>query len=315
MISERAALGARKQSAEIILSSPLSRSRLLTYRSFAELEAAVSDHQPTDYFAMNREAWNRRAEVHFGSKFYDVDGFLSGASSLREIELAELGEVTGQRLLHLQCHFGLDTLSWARLGAVSTGVDLSPAAIERARQLAEQTGLNARFVCSNVLDFDRGAEPAYDIVFTSYGAVCWLPDIRAWAAVVAQNLRPGGTFYMAEFHPLYDLISGYSYFTRSEPDIEEGDSYTENGAEAQTRLAVWSHPLSAVATALIEQGVEIQSMREFPFSPYNCFKGLQEREPGRFYLQHQGQDVPLVYSLRGRKQGPTYFSSPCLGAI
>lgn len=257
----------------------------------------------TDYFALNRDAWNRRTEVHYGSKFYDVDGFLAGKTSLREIELGELTEVAGRRLLHLQCHFGLDTLSWQRLGAECTGVDLSPVAIERARQLAEQAGLNSRFVCSNVLEFERGQQPAYDIVFTSYGAVCWLPDIRAWAGVVARNLAPGGTFYMVEFHPFYDLISGYSYFTRDEPDIEEGETYTENGEQAQTRLALWSHPISSVVSALIEQGIEIQSLREYPFSPYDCFKGLQEREAGRFYLQHREQDLPLVYSLRGRKRG------------
>ncbi|MBD8528099.1 class I SAM-dependent methyltransferase [Pseudomarimonas arenosa] len=255
-----------------------------------------------DYFAMNQSAWDRRAEVHFGSKFYDVEGFLAGNSSLREIERAELSDVAGRRLLHLQCHFGLDTLSWARLGAKATGVDLSPVAIARARELAARTGLNAGFVCSNVLDFDRGDAEPFDIVFTSYGAVCWLPDIRAWAEVVSRNLASGGCFYMVEFHPIYDLISGYSYFTRNEPDIEEGDSYTENGQQAQTRSAVWSHPISAVTSALIEQGIEIEAMREYPFSPYNCFKGMQEREPGRFYLQHLGQDVPLVYSLRGRKR-------------
>jgi SAM-dependent methyltransferase len=254
-----------------------------------------------DFFELNRAGWDRRAEVHFRSKFYDVEGFLRGDTSLREIELAELDSVAGRRLLHLQCHFGLDTLSWARLGAVCTGVDISPVAIELAHRLADQSGLEADFVCSNLYDFTRGDAAAYDIVFTSYGAVCWLPDLARWAEVVSSNLAVGGTFYMVEFHPLYDLLAGYSYFTGSAPDVEEEETYTENRSEAVATLAVWSHPLSGVVNALIGSGIEIVRLNEFPFSPHNCFEGMEEREPGRFYLQHRGHDVPIVYSLLGKK--------------
>ena len=138
-----------------------------------------------DYFAMNRSAWDQRAQVHFGSKFYNVAGFLAGETSLREIERAELTDVAGKRLLHLQCHFGLDTLSWARQGAVCTGVDISSVAIQKARELAAQTRLNTEFVCSDVYGFERTHSEPYDIVFTSYGAICWLPDLTRWAQVVA----------------------------------------------------------------------------------------------------------------------------------
>jgi SAM-dependent methyltransferase len=254
-----------------------------------------------DYFEMNRAGWDRRAEVHFRSKFYNVDGFLNGDSSLREIERAELKLVSGRRLLHLQCHFGLDTLSWARLGAVCTGVDISPVAIELARRLADQSGLKADFVCSNVYDFTRGAANPYDIVFTSYGTVCWLPDLKQWAEVIASNLAAGGVFYMVEFHPIYDLLAGYAYFTGATPEVEGAENYTENGGEAVARLAIWTHPLSRVVNALIESGMEILQLNEFPFSPYNCFDGMEERESGRFCLQHRGHDVPIVYSLLGKK--------------
>jgi len=253
------------------------------------------------YFEMNRIGWDRRAAVHVESKFYDVAGFMAGASSLREIELAELQDVGGKKMLHLQCHFGLDTLSWAREGAVCTGVDISPVAIQKARELAEQAGLSATFICSDVYGLAAPADTPFDIVFTSYGALCWLPDLDRWAEVVASNLAIGGRFYIVEFHPIYDLLAGYSYFTRRVPDIGEEGTYTENGAEAVAELATWAHPLSSVINALVGVGIQIEQVREFPYSPYQCFGGMVEREPGRFYLDHKGNDVPMVYSISGRK--------------
>ena len=254
-----------------------------------------------DYLQINRRAWDARTPVHVGSAFYDVPGFLSGATSLREIERRELSDVQGRSLLHLQCHFGLDTLSWAREGARVTGVDLSPVAIEQARSLAEKSNLSASFICDDAIAYLEGCETQYHVVFTSYGAVCWLPDLRRWAAGVARCMASGGRFYMAEFHPVYDLIAGYSYFHKDEPDVEEETTYTENGEAASTTVAVWSHPLADVLTALIEAGLRIEQVHEFPFSPYDCFKGLVERERGRFFLTHQGNDVPLVYSVLASK--------------
>lgn len=255
----------------------------------------------TKYLEMNQAGWNQRAKVHFESKFYDVNGFLSGQTSLREIELAELSDVVGKRLLHLQCHFGMDTLSWARLGAVCTGVDISPVAIEKARELASETRLHTRFVCSDVYSFRRSHSEPYEIVFTSYGALCWLPDLSRWAEIVASNLAVGGLFYMVEFHPFCDLLEGYSYFTQTMPDVEEQGTYTENGADLVTRLATWPHTISGVVNALVDAGIHIVRINEFPFSPYDCFEDLVEREPGRIYLTHRENDVPLVYSITGRK--------------
>ena len=259
------------------------------------------EQSEAQFFEMNRIGWDQRAAVHFKSKFYDVEGFLAGKSSLREIELSELSDVSGKRLLHLQCHFGLDTLSWSRRGAISTGVDISPVAIHKARELASKAGLDASFVCSDVYGFQAPAPASYDIVFASYGAICWLPDLKRWAEVVASNLAVGGTFYIAEFHPIYDVLAGYSYFTRSVPDIDEEGTYTENGANVVAKLATWAHPLSSVVNALIDVGIRVERVSEFPYSPYNCFEGMVEREPGRFYLQHKGNDVPIVYSITGRK--------------
>ena len=257
--------------------------------------------QESDFFEMNRVGWDRRAAAHFDSKFYDLPGFLAGKTSLREIELAELRDVSGQSLLHLQCHFGMDTLSWARKGAICTGVDISPVAIHKAQELAQELSLEAEFVCTDVYSFQRPGLALYDIVFTSYGTICWLPDLTRWAEVVASNLAVGGRFYIAEFHPIYDLLAGYSYFTQAHPDVDEEGTYTENGADAITKLATWAHPMSNVINALIAAGIQIERVSEFPFSPYNCFEGMVEREPGRFYLSHKGNDVPLVYSITGRK--------------
>jgi len=257
--------------------------------------------QESDYFEMNRVGWDKRAAAHFDSSFYDLPGFLAGQTSLRGIELAELDDVSGQSLLHLQCHFGMDTLSWARMGAICTGVDISPVAIDKARALAQTLTLDAEFVCTDVYSFQRSGASPYDIVFTSYGAICWLPDLRRWADIIASNLAVGGLFYIVDFHPIYDLLAGYSYFTQVQPEVEEEGTYTENGAGVTAKLATWAHPMSSVINALINVGIQIERVSEFPFSPYNCFDGMVEREPGRFYLDHKGNDVPIVYSITGRK--------------
>lgn len=270
-------------------------------RGGSRCQLSPVENSETQHFEMNRAGWDQRVKAHFESKFYDVEGFIAGNTSLREIELAELGGVEGKRLLHLQCHFGMDTLSWVRKGAICTGVDISPEAIRQARELAVKTRLDAEFVCSDVYGFNRGDSPPYDIVFTSYGVVCWLPDLDRWAEVIATNLAAGGTFYMVEFHPIYDLLAGYCYFTRSEPDIDEEGTYTEKGSDVVAKFAVWAHPLSSVINALIGAGIQIERVNEFAFSPYNCFEGMVEQEPGRFYLSHRGNDVPLVYSIYGRR--------------
>lgn len=261
----------------------------------------MSHNQSADYLTINREGWDERTGVHIGSVFYDVEGFLKGRTSLKEIELAGLKDVAGKRLLHLQCHFGLDTLSWARMGTEVTGIDLSPAAIDKARELAQQADIEAEFICDDVYSFGEAAKPAFDIVFTSYGVLCWLPDINRWANTIAASLKPGGTFYMAEFHPVLDLLSGDSYFYRAEPYLESEGTYTDGGDSISNRFATWSHPLGNVVNALVAAGIEIDQLNEFPFSPYNCFENMEEREPGRFYMSHNEQDVPLVYSIHGRK--------------
>ena len=255
-----------------------------------------------DYIDLNRSAWNKRTGIHFVSERYDVDGFLKGGSSLKEIEISEVGDVLGKTLLHLQCHFGLDTLSWARKGAEVTGVDLSPESIEKANELKAKASLQADFICSDVYDYEYIATPKYDIVFASYGVLNWLPDINGWARIVAKSLKVGGHLHLVEFHPAEGLYSGDSYFSHDEPDINEGGTYTENCDGETVEMATWSHPLSEVINALIGNGIAIDHLNEFPFSPYDCSEDLEEKEKGRFYVKDPKLSIPLLYSIMGTKK-------------
>jgi len=154
-----------------------------------------------DYYDTNKARWNELVGLHAKSEEYDLEGFIAGRNSLHRVELDILGDIAGKSLLHLQCHFGLDTLSWARLGAKVTGVDFSESAIELARQIAARIGVDAEFICSNVYDLPEVHEGEYDIVFTSVGVLCWLQDIRGWGRIIARYLKPGGVFLLVESHP------------------------------------------------------------------------------------------------------------------
>ncbi len=254
-----------------------------------------------DYLAINKASWDRRTLIHVESEFYDVKGFVAGNTSLKPIELAELGEVKGKSLLHLQCHFGMDTLSWARLGAQVTGVDLSPNAIAQANELAQQLDIQANFICCDLYALADISTEQYDIVFTSYGTVCWLPDLNKWAQLIFNSLKPGATFYIAEFHPFYDVFAGYPYFHQTEPDIEQEGTYTENDNGEVSTVVTWAHPISEVVNALLNAGLTITQLNEYPYSPYQCFEGMEQREQGKFYIQHKQADIPLVYTIKAIK--------------
>ncbi|MEZ5470353.1 MAG: class I SAM-dependent methyltransferase [Marinicella sp.] len=253
------------------------------------------------YFDTNKTSWNLRVQTHFDSKFYDVPGFLAGKTSLNIIEREGLPVVSGKQLLHLQCHFGLDSLSLARMGAQVTGVDISDQAIAKAQLLQQQTQLDATFVCQDVYTFGKQSKQLYDIVYTSYGAICWLPDLNLWAQIIAKQLKTGGQFYMAEFHPILDLLAGYSYFHQQKPDISSEGTYTENCDGSEHQFAVWSHPISDVISALINAGLLIEKVEEFDYSPYNCFENMYERTKGEFCLKHKDQLAPMVYSVLATK--------------
>ena len=261
-----------------------------------------------NYLAINKESWNRKTDFHINSEFYDLDGFLKGRNSLNAIELELLGDVNGKSVLHLQCHFGQDTISFSRIGAEAVGVDLSDNAIENARKIAAQTKTSASFICSDVYDLPNHLEREFDIVFTSYGTIGWLPDLDKWAAVVSKFLKPGGTFVFAEFHPVvwmfdadFDKI-GYNYFN-SGPIIEtENGTYADTTANLTQQCVCWNHSLSEVVNSLISNGLQIDVLNEYDYSPYNCFSHTVEFASGKFRIGHLNNKIPMVYAIKATKK-------------
>lgn len=155
-----------------------------------------------NYVEINRQSWNNMTEIHLKSDFYDLDGFLKGNSSLNDIELNLLGDIKGKTILHLQCHFGQDSVSLSRLGAEVTGVDLSDVAIKNAKKIAKDTHSKATFICCDVYDLPNHLDEQFDFVFTSYGTIGWLPDLNKWAKIISKFLKPNGKFVFVEFHPV-----------------------------------------------------------------------------------------------------------------
>jgi SAM-dependent methyltransferase len=268
-------------------------------------------NSPLDYLEINRQSWNRRTAFHTRSEFYDLPGFLRGNCSLNEIELALLGDVGSKTLLHLQCHFGQDTLSLARRGAKVTGIDLSDAAIETARDLNAQLGLDARFIACNLYDLPRHLQGQFDVVFTSYGTIGWLPDLNSWAHVVSHFLRPGGQFVFVEFHPVVWMFDDdfatvkYRYFN-SGPIVEtESGTYADPAAPIRQQYVTWNHGIGEVLQSLLHHGLEIRHFREYDYSPYNCFRHTEQIAERKYRIGPLGDKIPLVYSLEAVKKGPT----------
>ncbi len=260
-----------------------------------------------DYLENNRNAWNKRSELHFQSDFYDVEGFLKGKSSLNSIELGLLGDVKGKSVLHLQCHFAQDSISLSRLGADVTGVDLSDKAIELANELAKKDQSTAKFICCDVYDLPHHLEEKFDIVFTSYGTIGWLPDLDKWAKVVSHFLKPDGKFVFVEFHPYIWMYDDdlekiqYNYFKDKAIIETKENSYTDGElAEIITNVS-WNHALSEVVNSLIDNDLTIKSLDEFDYSPYDIFADSVEEEPGKFRVKKFGNKIPLVYSLLAKK--------------
>ena len=273
-----------------------------------------------EYFEANKNLWNQRTAVHKDSAFYDLAGFKAGTNVLTPIELNEIGDVEGKSLLHLQCHFGMDTLSFSRMGAKCVGVDLSDEAIKLAREINDELKLDAKFICCNVYDLlseNRSVSKApplegfgeagqFDIVFTSYGTIGWLPDLDPWAKVIAERLKPGGYFYMAEFHPVVWMFDDdfthikYHYDNREIIVMEDQPTYTGDKNEIAGKEYSWNHSISEVLNALINTGLKIEFFNEHTFSPYSNFKNSVETEPGKWHIKGMEGKIPMVYSLRAR---------------
>ena len=259
----------------------------------------------------NRESWDERVPIHASGEFYDVASFKAGQERLQPFEVEGVGDVSGKDLLHLQCHFGMDTLSWARRGARVAGLDFSAPAVETARSLASDLGLEATFVRSDVYEAAEAlGGRSFDVVYTGRGALNWLPDLGRWAGVVAALVRPGGFLYLSEFHPFTevfgdeDLTVERDYFHSREPDVwDEPGTYADPEAETENNLTYeWRHPLGEVVSAVASAGLSVELLHEqdytvFPRWPFLEKSGLDA------YRQPEGAPrLPLMYSLRARKK-------------
>ena len=263
----------------------------------------MEDH----HLAANRSAWDELAPIHAKSAFYDVEGFLGGTTALRPFELEEMGEVAGRSLVHLQCHIGLDTLSWARCGAEVVGLDFSRPAIEAARDIACRSGIDARFEVGDVYDAAQTLGRRFDIVYTGVGALCWLDDLPRWAKVVRDLLEPGGRLYLVEIHPFTDVFAkdrlrvAHHYFDHGVPFRDETPgTYADPHAITHHNLTYeWTHTIDSVLSSLLDAGLHLQSFSEHDFTVFRQFDDLVFDPTDRtFRFPGDHPRLPLMYSLR-----------------
>jgi SAM-dependent methyltransferase len=261
----------------------------------------------------NRALWDERVAIHLASDFYHVDAFKAGRPAIQPFEIDELGPLDGMRVVHLQCHFGLDTLDLARLHptVLVTGVDFSMPAVEAATQLAREVHLAERseFVCADVYGaVDALERQSFDMVYTGKGALSWLPDIDRWAAVVHELLEPGGFLYLSEFHPVAWVLAddkpvpAYDYFSTEPLFLEDlPGSYADPAAATEHNASYeWTHPISRVISAVLQAGLVLELFHEWDFSLYQQFPYLVLSPDGRARWPGPGT-LPLMYSLKARR--------------
>jgi SAM-dependent methyltransferase len=260
----------------------------------------------------NKAAWNESVPIHEQSKVYDVAGFKAGKSMMiMPLEIEEMGDVRGKSLLHLQCHFGMDTLSWGRLGAKVTGVDFSEEAIKLARKLSKETDIKAEFICADIYKLPEIHKKKYDIVYTSGGVLCWLPDLKKWAEIIAHFLKPGGFFYIMEGHPFMNVFDNsktatqlsvtQSYFHKPEPIKWEPDGdYADPAMVTSYGSYEWTHSLGDIINGLIQAGLKIEFLHEYPIIFFKVFPFMKKDENGWWHLE--GDKLPLIFSLKATKQ-------------
>ena len=272
-----------------------------------------------DYRSLNRANWDERAPAHAASPDYAVASFLADPSFLSGVvrfDRARLGDVSGLRGVHLQCHIGTDTVSLARLGVTMCGLDFSSRSLAEARRLASALDLDVEFVESDLYDaVEALGGRRFDLVYTGIGALCWLPDIDRWAAVVAALLAPGGRLFMREGHPmlwtLEDarpdglLVAEYPYFEREQPDVfsEEGTYVETSQTFAANTTHSWNHGIGEVVTALLSRGLRLEALEEHDSVPWDALPGQMEKlELGEFRLRDRPWRLAHTYTLQAVKQ-------------
>jgi SAM-dependent methyltransferase len=257
---------------------------------------------------INKKLWEQWTSIHVDSEFYNLPSFIQGKNSLNELEKSELGPIAGLSVLHLQCHFGMDTLSLARMGAEVTGVDFSEAAITKARELADRLTLKAEFILSDIYDIKNHITKKYDMVFTSYGAITWLPDLKKWAERIAWCLKSGGIFYLVEFHPLLFMFDEnfvkieYPYESPGEPLLFLNvPSYAQPDISLENQELNWHHGIGMVINSLIHHGFKLEFLNEHFYSPYPVFKEMIEISEGRWVHKVLKQKIPYLFSIKAKK--------------
>jgi SAM-dependent methyltransferase len=264
------------------------------------------------YMEANQRQWDVWAPLKAESVCYDLEGFRQGGVRIPELEREEVGDVAGKSLLHLQSHVGLDALSWARLGAVITGVDFSSEAVAIARTLAAELQLPASFIKANVYDLPAVLDGTFDIVYTSRGVLGWLPDLRRWAEVVAHFVVPGGIFYLFEVHPITWIFDNqvtepvlrprYPYFDQPEPlRFEYRSSCAVPDASVTSVEYVWGHGLGQIVNALVGAGLHIEFLHEWPFGFWRMLPFMEHGDDGWWRLPADLPSLPLSFSLRAVK--------------
>jgi ubiquinone/menaquinone biosynthesis C-methylase UbiE len=260
-------------------------------------------------FETNQKLWNTKTPIHVKSDFYNMDGFMKGDTSLRKIELELLPDLSNMDVLHPQCHFGQDTLSMERQGANCTGVDFSSVAVQKANEIRDTLNLKSEFVCCNVLEMDQYIDKQFDIVYCSYGIITWFPDLEIWANQIAKRLKPGGSFYFVEFHPVFYMFDwetdqmAFDYFNSGKPEIEiEKGTYADNGAEIEMKEYYWMHSLSEIFNALAKAGLSVDDFQEYDYSPYKIFKNCKTRAEQEYVYQPTKGKIPHVFSMVASKK-------------
>lgn len=255
------------------------------------------------YIEANKKAWNERTPIHIKSEFYKNEDFKDGCNSLKSIELKALSNIKDKSILHLQCHFGQDSMSLSRMGAKVTAVDFSDVAINHAKKISNDINVNVDFIEGNVLELN--INKSFDIVFSSYGVLGWLHDLDKWAVGISNHLKKGGVFLLTEFHPFLQMIKddGYNYFYSSKPDIEvEKGTYTDGGLSLVTKTCWWNHSLTDIFTALESNGLKLSNFEEFDYSPYRL-DGMIQKEEGKYVLEKRKRlSTPYVFNLKAIKK-------------
>lgn len=264
-----------------------------------------------DYIKLNKETWNNKTPFHIDSAFYNVEGFLKGKTSLHKPELALLGDVKGKKILHLQCHFGQDTISLNRMGATVTGIDLSDKAIAFAKELTKKAKAKAHFICCNLYDLPSLLNEKFDIVFTSYGTIGWLPDLDKWAKVIEHFLKPGGRLVMVDFHPIIWMFDdkfkevAYNYFNTEAIVETSTGTYANRNAPIKTTSINWNHSLSEIIGSLLKNNLQLTHFDELNYSPYNCFLETEKLEEAKYVIKHLKEKIPMLYAIEAHKNKTT----------